>query len=289
MPKTLTDAFEELLATLVPLRWDPLYAEAYREDIKDCLTASFDLYAFSMSGAFLHDTAIRGYSYLDYIASLDAENFPDDSHQLLTIIVNVLEERFPGAAVMGHGVVIPQSGDDVRKGIRVVPARLIARTAAGHRVYEVADGEGGWMQASPDAHHAYISTLDSALEGKLKPLIRLLKAWKYFRQVPISSYYLELQTVIYAAKEEMIVYPVDLYHLLDVLWNTQLADLVDQKGIAGRVAARVPRRERKTVLSAIRTGRYHASRALEEASRGDIVEAFRNWNRLFNGHFPAYG
>ncbi len=289
MPKTLSDAFEELLAALVPLGWDPLDAEAYREGIKDCLATRFDLFAFSMSGAFLHDTAIRGHSYLDYVASLDTEDFPDDSHQLLTTVVSVLEERFPGAAVMGHGVVIPQSGDEVRKGIRVVPARLIARTAAGHRIYEVADGEGGWMRASPDAHNVYISTLDSALGGKLKPLIRLLKAWKYFRQVSISSYYLELQTVIYAAKEEMIVYPVDLYHLLDALWDTQLADLFDQKGVAGRVAARVPRRERKAVLSALRTARYHAGRALEEASRGDIVEAFRNWDRLFNGHFPPYG
>ena len=47
------------------------------------------------------------------------------------------------------------------------------------------------QQASPDAHNAYVASIDTKFGGKVKPLIRFIKAWKYFRDVPISSFYLE--------------------------------------------------------------------------------------------------
>jgi hypothetical protein len=225
---------------------------------------------------------------LDYLASIDEAQIPADSGVLLAEVADGLASHFPGARIEGHGVAVSEAGEDLTQ-IRVVPARLVGQTDAGYCVYEVADGVGGWMRSSPDAHNAYVTALDRELDGKLKPLIRLSKAWKYFRNVGVSSFYLELRCAIYAASEEMIVYSVDLGSVFDLLWADQLADMFDQEGVSGRVSARVSRSDRKRVLSELRSARYHANRAQEEASAGDMAEAFRNWNRLFNGRFPAYG
>jgi len=61
----------------------------------------------------------------------------------------------------------------------------------GYKVYDIADGAGGWMKTSPDAHNAYVRDIDDPLGGKVKPLIRFLKAGKCFKDVPISSFYLD--------------------------------------------------------------------------------------------------
>jgi hypothetical protein len=145
------------------------------------------------------------------------------------------------------------------------------------------------MKASPDAHSAYIAEVDARLGGELKSLIRFVKAWKYFRDVAISSYYLELRCATYAAGEQTIAYTVDLSSIWQSLWDDQLADVQDLKGIAGQVSARSAGAGRREAISKLRTVLYHVGRAQEAMTAGKIEEAFWYWNRVFNGRFPAYG
>jgi len=44
----------------------------------------------------------------------------------------------------------------------------------------------------------------------MKPLIRFVKAWKYYNNVPVSSYFLEMKVAKYASNEETILYLIDL-------------------------------------------------------------------------------
>jgi hypothetical protein len=238
----------------------------------------------------LNGKSIRGRSSLDYFASIDDGSIPDDSASLLAEVGRVLGERFPntGVAVRSTSVVTP-SGADGSEAIRVVPARLAGQTRDGYRVYEVADGAGGWMRSSPDGHSAYIAAVDHELDGKLRPLIRLLKAWRHFRDVAVSTFYLELRCTVYASGEKMIVYSVDLHNVLELLWDDQFGDVYDLEGVSGRVSARLARADRKAAISLLRTALYHISRAEETATEGNMEEAFRYWNRVFDGHFPAYG
>ena len=64
------------------------------------------------------------------------------------------------------------------------------------------------MKSSPKAHTDYVKQEDERLKGKLKPLIRLLKAWKFYNNVPIRSFYLELRAAKYAESEKSIVYDI---------------------------------------------------------------------------------
>jgi len=201
-----------------------------------------------------------------------------------------LGECFPDrdVTIKAPAVIVPidPNGGGV---VRVVPARLAGQTPAGYRIYAVADGVDGWMTSSPDAHSTHVEVLDFELEGKLRPLIRLIKAWKRFRDVPVSSFYLELQCVAHAAGERMIVYTVDIRDVLELLWQEQFADVRDPKGISGFVPARLTYAGKKTAIARLRTALYHVNRAQEAEEVGNIEEAFVYWNRVFHGHFPAYG
>jgi hypothetical protein len=286
----LGDGFRLFLDSLAPDRGMPDVPEDCRERIMDCLEDNFGLYAFFLGGSRLSDTHIRGYGGVDYFASIGSDRLPADSDSFLIGVGRALDECFPdrGVVVKAPAIVVPTDPDGGGT-VRVIPARLAGRIPAGYRVYTVADGFGGWMTSSPDAHNAYIEAVDADLEGRLRPLIRLLKAWKQFRDVPVSSFYLELRCAAYAADEKMIVYTVDLRNVLELLWEDQFADVRDPKGVSGYVPARLTYAGKKTAVSRLRTALYHVSRAQEAAEEGNVEEAFVYWNRAFNGHFPAYG
>jgi hypothetical protein len=293
--KTLGEGFRQFLDTLVPTGSELSLVEELRDSVRDCLEGRFRLYAFFLSGAFLNDTNLPEYSSLDYFASIDYDGMSDDSSFFLNMVGETLAEQFSNARVavrfpaveLSFGAdVLGAEGDRV---LKVIPAKLIGRTEGGYRLYEVADDTGGWMKASPDAHSAYIAEVDANLGGELKPLIRLVKAWKYFRDVDISSYYLELRCATYAAGERTIAYTVDLGSIWQSLWDDQFADVQDPKGIAGHVSARSAGTGRREAISKLRTVLYHVGRAQEAMTAGKIEEAFWYWNRVFNGRFPAYG
>ncbi len=290
MARTLDEGFRLFLDSLTPVGSESDAARNHRESIKECLDSSFGLYAFFLGGSFQNGTSVRECSDVDYFASIVHDSIPDDSASFLAEVGDALDKRFPntGVAVSDRAVVVP-SGSDGNETIRVIPANLIGQTSGGHRIYALADGTGGWMKSSPGAHSACVATLDSRLDGRLKPLIRFLKAWKYFQDVAISSYYLELRCAEYVSGERMIVYTVDLHDVLELLWDDQLAAIQDPKGVSGHISARSAGADKKMAISRLGTALYHTDRAQETAREGRIEEAFRYWNKVFNGHFPAYG
>ena len=62
---------------------------------------------------------------------------------------------------------------------------------------------------------------DKRLAGKLKPLIRLVKAWKFYNKVPIT-FYLELRVTKYAEGRTAIVYDLDIRNILKLLHDNEL-------------------------------------------------------------------
>ena len=80
-------------------------------------------------------------------------------------------------------VVVP-FGTDAKESTEVTPADYIKVNEDGYKMYEIPDCSNGWMRSSPDAHNAYVRGVDEDLSKKVKPLIRFIKAWKYYRNVP---------------------------------------------------------------------------------------------------------
>lgn len=288
MPRTIDEGFRDFLPKLTPSSWESEAAKSHRASIEACLSNNFGLNRFTRIGSFGNGTSISGYSDVDYLACLPSQSLSINSGTALTKVRNALDVRFPntGVHVSCPAVVVP-FGSTSSEQTEVVPGDY-RHESNGYSVYEIADGAGGWMKAAPDAHNEYVRSIDKKLNGKVKPLIRFIKAWKYYRDVPISSFYLELRVAKYADGENSIVYDIDVARVLRELDSNGLADMQDPMGISGYIPACSSLAQKQDALSKLTTATYRADKARAAASQEKISDAFDWWRLLYDYNFPTY-
>jgi len=288
MPRTIEQGFEDFLSKLKPQTTESDAAKSHRASIESCLKNNFGLKRFVRIGSFGNWTSVSRHSDVDYLACLPTDQLTRVSTSTLVKVRNALDIRFPntGVAVNCPAIAVP-FGTRKSEITEIVPADYVGESN-GFKVYEIADCAGGWMKASPDAHNAYVKSVDDKLIGKVKPLIRFLKAWKFFRDVPISSFYLELRVAKYASDEKAIIYDIDVRNVLKLLWDGQLADMQDPMGVSGYIRACQSDATRVDALSKLGTAYTRADKARGAATSQNIAEAFDWWRLLYNDEFPKY-
>jgi hypothetical protein len=290
MPRTVPEAFRDFLSSLTPSSLESILSTSHRASIEACLKSNYTLKRFFRTGSFGNGTSISGYSDVDYFASLGRDDLSQSSPYTLTRIRDVLDARFPrtGVRVNCPAVMVP-FGMVISETTEVVPADYIETSGTKkYVVYEIPDCKGGWMRSSPDAHNDYVRWIDDKLGGKVKPLIRFIKAWKFFRQVPISSFYLELRIAKYARDEPSIMYEYDIQRVLDMLYRNNLADMQDPMGVSGYINACKTEAMYEDARSKLLTASARADKALEAFKKNDFKQAFEYWNLLYAGKFPGY-
>ena len=289
MPLTVNQGFQEFLGRLTPSSSESDAAKRHRASIKQCIESNFGLDRFWRIGSFGNGTSISGYSDVDYMAGIPTTNLKADSSAPLSELRSVLATRLhrTGVRTSCPAVIVP-FGSDAKETTEVTPGDYI-RTANGHKVYDIPDCDAGWMAASPDAHNDFVRSTDNKLASKVRPLIRFIKAWKYFRDVPISSFYLELRVAQYASSESSIVYSIDVKRVFTLLDNIGLASIRDPVGISGLISPCRSDAQLSQAKSKVSTalGRATKARAMEDGGR--IADAYSWWNKLYNNRFPKYG
>jgi hypothetical protein len=288
MPRTIDEGFRDFLATLTPTRAETVAAMGHRASIEACLDANFGMSRFFRSGSFGNGTSIAGYSDVDYFASL--RSMPSgDSSAALTRVRDALDRRFPftGVRVDCPAVRVP-FGTYEEESTEVVPATVVAIVPGDHLVYDIANCAGGWQRSSPDAHNAYVATIDGRLSSKVRPLVRFLKAWKYCQQVPISSFYLELRVTAYAATQAAIIYDLDILCFLSRVAADGVALFPDPLGISGSIAPCSTVAKLTETQSKLATALSRAKNACDARRRDDIAGAFTWWQLFYNHTFPSY-
>lgn len=289
MAKTVEEGFRIFHGRLTPTGGETEAAKKHRASVEACLKSNFGITSFHRIGSFGSGTSVRNYSDVDFLACVPTEQLNSDSKRSLWEVWAALDTRFPntGVAIKSPAVYVP-FGTDASEAIDVVPADWRYTTDAGFRVYEIADGDGGWMETSPDAHKAYVDYVNSTLGGKVKPLIRFLKAWRYFRQAPIFPFYLEMATARYAAGEEEIVYSYDVKAVLGDLLRKELSAMQDPMGVTGYIRPCPSDGMKDQALSKLQTAYTRAEKARASEEDGRPWDAFYWWNLLFDDGFPAY-
>ncbi len=289
MAKTVEEGFRIFHQRLIPTCGESEAAERHRLTIKQCLMNNYGMTRFFKTGSFGNGTSIHGYSDVDYFAVIPTENLNQNSASTLRKIRNTLDVRFPytGVTVRKPAVLVP-FGTNGCESTEVVPADDINKTIGGYKIYEIPNSFDGWMRTSPDAQNAYVTEVNKALSKKVKPLIRFAKAWKFLRNVPISSIYLEMKIAKYAYGEDRIQYSYDVRKILKILRDCGLASLHDPVGISGYIHPCNTEAKREDALSKIETALIRADKARNAEQAGKIQDAFYWWNMVFAEKFPAY-
>jgi len=289
VPRTIDEGFRDFHKKLTPSDYESTAAQNHRASIYACLKANFGLKNFFRTGSFGNGTSISGYSDVDYFASIPRANLKQNSARTLLQVREVLDGRFPRTDIhVDCPAVVCPFGILAKESTEITPADCVYKTEDGYSVYEIPDCSGGWMLSSPKVHNAYVREVDRRLGGKLKPLIRFIKAWKYYRNVPISSFYLELRIAKYAEGENLIVYDIDVKSIFSLLYNCGLAKMQDPMGISGYITACSTEPKLINALSKLSIALSHAEQAIKDKDKGNIWSAFYEWNKVYNGNFPNY-
>jgi hypothetical protein len=288
MAKTIEQGFNEFLTRLTPSATETEASKSHRASIKSCLENNWGMTNFFRTGSFGNGTNIKGYSDVDYFAVIPTDRLKTNSNTSLTEIRNTLNTRFPntGVRVDTPSIVLP-FGTDGKETTEVVPADYV-RQDNGKSVYDIPNYSSGWMKSSPTTHNDYVREIDNNLSKKVKPLIRFIKAWKFFKSVPITSFYLELRVTKYAEGETYISYSVDIYRFLKYLVDNELPAIQDPKGISGLIQPCKTDSQKEDALSKLSTAFTRAGKAREAETKDEIKDAFSWWNLMYDGNFPAY-
>jgi len=290
MAKNIEDGFKTFIGRLAPLTSEHDKAKTHRESVRGSMIKNFQCYDFFETGSFGNGTGVRHYSDTDYFAVCPSKELWTSSSYTLKIVKEALQTTFrrtTGISVSTPAVQIP-FGQYASENLEVTPCTFngLVDTPIGKKSsYDISDFAGGWMKASPQAHNAYVKRENDRLGGKLKPLIQLVKAWKFNNNVPITSFYLELRITKYAEKETVIVYDIDLKNIINHLVDINLASIVDPMGISGYVSACSTEAKKIDSLSKLNTGLSRSLKAVEHREN-DLDKAFYWWNMFYNYNFP---
>lgn len=289
-PNKAEEAFDKFLSKLKTPRPETEAAASHRASIEAKLIESWGMTAFFRTGSFGNGLNIAGYSDVDYFGVIPATNLNPDSARTLERLADILRERFPttGVRVNSPGVRVP-FGLDGAEATEIVPVHQTGFTRLGFRQFGMPDGSGRWKFSAPESHKAFVDALDAKLGGKLKPLIRFLKAWKVFRNVPIRSFYLEMRAAAYARRESSIVYDIDLKRILQAMWDDQLAEIDDPRfpnqGQILRPCATEP--QRLDALNKLQMAYYWGDQAVSDRLATKEESAIKFWDVVFNHEFAS--
>ncbi len=246
--------------------------------------------AFFRTGSFGSGTNVSRYSDVDYFAVIPTANLKANSGFSLSEVAASLRERFPlteNIRVNSPGVQIP-FGLDGSEHTEVIPVDATGTTRLGFRQFDIADGYGSWMFSAPESHKVFVDHHDARLNGRLKPLIRCVKAWKFYRNVPIRSFYLEMFVTFCMLEVATIVYSIDIPEIFDSLVINGCNSIDDPRFSDMTIKGCYTDAQRVDALSKAGNAAKWSSEAWRAEADGRTAEAFHMWNLVFNYEFPNY-
>lgn len=292
MAKSIGEGFSTFLSWLQPLKSEHDKAASHKGSVQSSLENGYECSRFFETGSFGNGTGVRHHSDTDYFAVIPAKNLKVNSATSLREVKETVAATFStttGIAVNCPAVKIP-FGTYASENLEITPAYftgMVEHDGKKFNNYNIPDCEGGWMASSPGAHNHYVQKIDDGLSNEAKQLIRLVKAWKYYNNVPITSFFLELYVARYCASEQSIIYYIDLARIFDKLEKDSLPGMNDPVGISGRIKPCKTDAQHTDALSKVKTAAGRATRAMAQVQEGKLDEAFETYDLLFNYNFPA--
>jgi hypothetical protein len=288
VPRTIEDGFNDFLVDIKATATESAATVSHRASIEQCLRANFGLNRFVRIGSFGNGTNVSTYSDVDYLACIPTVHLTKSSSYSMGKVRDALATRFPSTGICVRTPTVYCPFGTYRSQDTEVTVADYVEEISGFKIYEIADGNDGWMRVCPDAHNAYVKAVNEQHGGKVKPLIRFIKAWKFYQNVPISSFYLEMRVAKYASQESAIVYDIDVRNILQQLRDGGLAAMHDPMGFSGYINPCRSTATHAEAYSKLCTAATRAEKAREAENNLDTKNAFEWWQLLYNNKFTNY-
>lgn len=147
-----------------------------------------------------------------------------------------------------------------------------------------------WISTDPKKHVEIFSQANSAHDGNLIPLIKMIKGWnknngKYFR-----SFHLEVMALQLLGGVTISDFPSGMRFFFDKARSYVTKQNPDPAGFGGDVGNYINTQEKiQDAANKFQLAYERALKAEEYASNGYFRDAINMWIKIFGDYFPAYG
>jgi hypothetical protein len=272
-------------ASLPPPAYDRTEVGNRRVTIEKALRAS-SLAVTSMfeSGSWSHGTGVKAHSDVDYMAVATGARpvYPSSALEAAKRALTGCDWKINSLRVSSPVVAV---GYYSPPDFEVAPAWYYGGVK-GFNVYYIGGRGDEWVYSAPSAHLAYVNAQNDRLNKGVKPLVRLLKAWKYNVGAPISSFYLEMRTTEHASGESSIVLDIDLRSVFGTIIRFEARNMNDPLGIVGTIPACSSTAKRQESLTLATQALSHLYVADSAKDRGDAAKYWTEMSAVFGRGYP---
>lgn len=267
-----------ILKAVTPDETERTAAASHRASIETWLKKDLDIVRMRETGSWHHGTAIRASSDVDYFVTMPGTK-PISSGDALEALRTSLARGLPHCWIRSDRPAVRIDYYDGGPAVEITPAYYQDTDD-----YDIPDPNGtGWIRSNPVVHLEYVNKAQRETDSKAKSLIRLVKTWKAWNKVPLSSFYLEMRTAKHALANKPIIYDWDLRSIFKGLAGDGLREMNDPTNYGRRISTGTGG------LADV----YAAKMTLDQAARlsalardateaGDHATAVAHYRRIFN-------
>jgi hypothetical protein len=286
MPNSVAGCFAELVDRLGLTSAQATAASTHAKGIRDFFDGNFAMAerVFTI-GSYRRNTIVRPERDIDLMAVLgypaNKALWEGGSRNFLTHIRNKLNNDYSKTVVSAREVAAVLKFTDIEA--EVVPA--FRREGGG---FLIPDGKDGWLATNPPYHTTLIEDSDKAHDGRLKPLIRLIKFWNLVNAGHLRSFHVELMVQeMWTGLQIPSATSAAVTSTLGVLASWIKPQRTDPWPSGGRIDSYLKSDERQTAMNIAGEDAKASVQAEEYRVASNIAKAVERWQVVFRHEFPA--
>lgn len=286
---TIKESFRKLRSNLEITDLQQETVSTRQKNIRDAVETELLVLDTFLTGSYSRSTMISPLSEadIDIFVILDSSYYEANGQiSLLDKVKRVLKKTYPRTpSISRNGQAITITFTDFV--VDVVPA--FYRRGGGYLIPSTHNG-GFWLATDPKQHVQISSKANSAHNGDLVPLIKMIKCWNRNIDKHFRSFHLEVLTWQILDGVTISNFPSGMRYFFDKGRDLISKKNPDPAGYNDDVGFYIDTRTKiDEAVSRFTTAYNRAIKAEAYEKDGYIESAINEWRRIFGSNFPAYG
>lgn len=294
MARTVTQAFQEFMQRYEPSPSQKDIISQHHNYIRSVLDKRINIVEDFLTGSYVKQTQIKPATDIDLFIVLDstyAKNYyPKKAIKLVHDFKKLVGETYPSSPLKADGQAVVVTFSD---GLKMDVVAAFQRNGGGYLIPNVKNNS--WTQTAPKQYNDLLSQANQSLQGKLKPIIKMLKCWNVFWRNFLKSLHIEILTLnCFCDLSQLKCYPFANYQVgLETLFKNAVS-LINASTYDPIVGDKIDRYldkqplKKRDLSSLFQKHHTLVMKAIEYEYQGNHKQAITIWKILFKDYFPAY-
>ena len=288
MATTINQSFIEFKANLEITSLQTETVSSRHSNVRDAVKKEIEVVESFLTGSYSRSTMIAPLNQadIDIFTVLKAEYYRSDGQAfLLDKVRDTLKKTYPNTPkISRNGQAVTITFTDFS--VDVIPA--FYRQGGGYLIPNTITGN--WIATDPKKHISISSEQNQSHNGKLVPLVKMIKCWNKNINYHFGSFHLEVMAQQILKGVTISDFPSGVRFFLDKGREYVTKKNPDPSGYNDDVGSYLNSQGKiDEAVSRFTTAYNRAVKAEAFAQEGKIQDAVDEWRKIFGSQFPAFG